>query len=71
MLAVSPRVCERFVQMQEMITEFSTFRLNLKTKSKDLLNEIAVKNDFYSNPAYISLIESLFLAGLSEISLCQ
>jgi len=56
--------------MQEMIAEFSTFRLNLRTKSKDLLNEIAVKNDFYSNLAYIGLIESLFPAGLLEISLC-
>ena len=68
MLAVSPRACEEFVQMQEMNSEFSTFRLRLETKSKDLLNEIAATNDFQDNAQYISLIKSLFPTGLSEIS---
>lgn len=70
MLAVSPRACEGFVKIEEMNAEFSTFRLNLGTESKDLLNRIATKNDFHSNPAYISLIEFLFPAGLSKISFC-
>jgi hypothetical protein len=70
MLAVSLRACEGFVKMQEMNAEFSTFRLNLRTESKDLLNRIAAKNDFHSNTAYISLIESLFPVGLLEIFLC-
>jgi hypothetical protein len=70
MLAVSPRACEGFNKMREMSTEFSTFRLNLGTESKDLLNRIATKNDFHSNPAYISLIAFLFPAGLSKFSFC-
>lgn len=63
MLAISARACEGFVQIREVIAEFSTFRLKLGTRDKDLLNGIAVKNGFHDNLAYIGLIESLFPAG--------
>ena len=68
MLAISPRACEGFVHMHEIITQYSTFRLDLGTRSKELLNGMAVKNKFDNNPDYIRFIESLFPESLLDTS---
>lgn len=66
MLAMSPRACERFEEMQEMITEHLSFRLNLTIESKELLEAIAAKNEFNKNTDYMRFTESLFPAQQTE-----
>lgn len=71
MLAMSPRACESFVDLQKLIGEHASLRLNLEIESKELLEGIAVKNEFNTNPDYITCIESLFPVRVSEPSICQ